>query len=56
VKLFFDLLRTLVVMVLLLFAAGLLGGVGTVELTLWTVLLLVALAVVVTRSRRGASS
>jgi hypothetical protein len=54
-KLFLNLLGTLVVMALLLFAVGLLGGVGTVELTLWAVLLVAALAVVTVRSRRGAS-
>jgi len=45
VKLFLNLLSTLVVMVLVLFAVALLGGVGTVELTIWAVLLVVALTV-----------
>jgi hypothetical protein len=55
-RLFLSLLGTVVVMVLLLFAVGLLGGIGTVELTLWAVLLLAVVAVVTARSRRGASS
>lgn len=54
-RLFLNLLGTVVVMVLLLFAVGLLGGIGTVELSLWAALLLVALVVVAVRSRRHSS-
>jgi hypothetical protein len=54
-KLVFNLLATFVVMVLLLFAVALLGGVGTVELALWAALLVISLAVVAKRSGQGSS-
>ena len=56
VKLALNLLLTFVVMVLLLFAVGLLGGVGTIELGLWLALLVIALVLVTRRSRPGTSS
>jgi hypothetical protein len=55
VKSVLNLLATFVVMVLLLFAVGLLGGVGTVELWLWIALLITSLVVVARRSRPGSS-
>jgi hypothetical protein len=58
-KLALNLLVTAAVMVLLLLAVGLLGGVGTIELWLWLGLLVVALVVVAKRTDRsgqGASS
>jgi hypothetical protein len=54
-KLVWNLALTLGVMVLLLFAAGLLGGIGEVELLVWAVLLVAALTVVGWRSRTRAS-
>ena len=55
-RLVVRLLTAFALMVALLWATALLGGVGTVELSIWTVLLVVALVVVVVRSRRHASS
>jgi hypothetical protein len=49
--LFRRVLTVIAVMVLLLFAVGLMGGVGTVELSLWSVALAVVLFIVVRRSR-----
>lgn len=43
-------------MVVLLFAVGLLGGIGSVELSIWVVLLVVVLVTVGIRSRRRPSS
>lgn len=42
-------------MVAVLLAVALLGGVGTVELSIWTVLLVVVLVVVGVRTRRPKS-
>jgi hypothetical protein len=50
------LLATFGLMVVLLVAVALLGGVGSVELGIWAVLLVVALVVVGVRSRRPTSS
>ena len=55
VKLFINLLSAFVVMVLLLWAVALLGGVGTVELSIWAVLLVAVLVAVAIRSRRTTS-
>ena len=55
-KLTLNLLLTLALMVVVLFAVGLLGGIGTVELGLWVLLLVASLVVVAWRSRQGASS
>jgi hypothetical protein len=55
-KLALNLLLTFGLMVVVLYAVALLGGVGTVELGIWFVLLVVAMAVVVKRSRRQVSS
>jgi hypothetical protein len=55
-KLALNLVLTFGLMVLVLLAVGLLGGVGTVELGIWVVLLVVALVVVARRSRRQVSS
>jgi len=54
-KLIWNLLVTFALMVAVLMAAGLLGGVGTVELSIWTVLVVIALVVVGMRSRRQSS-
>jgi hypothetical protein len=51
-KLVVNLLVTFGLMLVLLLAVGLLGGVGTVELVLWSALLVVVLAVVARRSSR----
>jgi ABC-type dipeptide/oligopeptide/nickel transport system permease subunit len=57
VKLVLNLVMTFALMVLVLLAVGLLGGVGTVELSIWfVVLIVVAMAVVARRSRRQVSS
>jgi hypothetical protein len=56
VKLVLNLVMTFGLMVLVLLAVGLLGGVGTVELGIWFVVLVVAMAVVARRSRRQLSS
>jgi len=53
VKLALNLLLTVVLMLVLLFAVGLLGGVGSVELVLWAALLVVALVVVGRRTSRA---
>jgi hypothetical protein len=50
------LLGTIVFMVLVLLFVGVLGGIGTVELTIWLVLLVAALVAVGVRTRRPASS
>jgi hypothetical protein len=55
-KLALNLVVTFGLMVLVLAAVGLLGGVGRVELGIWFVLLVVAMVVVVKRSRRQVSS
>jgi hypothetical protein len=54
-KLALNLVVTFGLMVLVLVAVGLLGGVGTVELGIWFVLLVVAMVVVAKRSRRQVS-
>ena len=54
-KLVWNLLVTFALMVAVLLAVGLLGGVGGVELSIWALLLVVALVVVGVRSRRQAS-
>jgi hypothetical protein len=56
VKLVLNLLMTFGLMVLVLLAVGLLGGVGTVELGIWLLVLVVAMVVVARRSRRQVSS
>ncbi|MDX6373663.1 MAG: hypothetical protein QOD98_2651 [Nocardioidaceae bacterium] len=55
-KLALNLLLTFGLMVIVLYAVALLGGVGTVELGIWFVLLVVAMVVVARRSRRQVSS
>jgi hypothetical protein len=50
------LLATFGLMVVLLVAVALLGGVGTVELSIWAVLLVMALVTVGVRSRRPTTS
>ena len=55
-RLVVRLLTAFALMVAFLWATALLGGVGTVELSIWTVLLVVVLVVVVVRTRRHASS
>ena len=55
-RLALNLLVTFVGMVIMLYAVALLGGVGTVELSLWTVMLVAALVVVARRSRHKVSS
>jgi hypothetical protein len=47
---------TVVVMVLVLYAVALLGGVGSVELGLWAAMLVVALVVAARWSRRQVNS
>ena len=54
-KLVWNLLVTFAVMVAVLLAVGLLGGVGAVELGIWVLLLVVALVVVGVRARRQPS-
>jgi hypothetical protein len=51
-KLVVRLLTAFGLMVAVLLAVALLGGVGTVELSIWTILLVVVLVVVVVRTRR----
>jgi predicted membrane protein len=51
-KLVAKLLTTFGLMVAVLLAVALLGGVGTVELSIWAVLLVVLLVVVGVRTRR----
>jgi hypothetical protein len=55
-KLALNLVVTFGLMVLVLLAVGLLGGVGTVELGIWFVLLVVVMVVVAKRSRRQVRS
>jgi hypothetical protein len=55
-RLVVRLLTAFGLMVVVLLAVALLGGVGTVELSIWTVLLVVVLVMVVVRSRRTTSS
>jgi hypothetical protein len=52
-RLALNLFLTVVLMVVLLLAVGLLGGIGTVELWLWVGLLVLALVVVGWRTSRG---
>lgn len=47
-----NLLIAALLMLALLFAVALMGGMGTVELSIWVVLLIAVLTVVATRSRR----
>lgn len=54
-KLVARLLTALGLMVVLLFAVALLGGVGTVELSIWAILLVVVLVAVGVRTRRRTS-
>jgi hypothetical protein len=55
-KLALNLVWTFGLMVLVLFGVALLGGVGTIELGIWLLLLLVAMAVVAKRTRREVTS
>ena len=54
-KMVVNLLATFGLMLALLLAVGFLGGIGSVELGIWTALLVVMLAVVARRSRRQAN-